>query len=344
MTCILAATMRPHRRVCLALALAPLLFPVGSASAQEGVRVDPGPIWTARTENDKFSTVPGGTDRYYTAGNQVAYTSSPNQVPQAASDFGRFLFGGGTTWLGVSVGQQIYTPANTRLIQPDPNDRPYAGYLAATVSLIQDVENTRNVVGMSLGVIGPSAGGRLIQNGFHALINTEPAHGWSAQLHDEPALQFSASRTWRKQLVSLGPVETDVLPAVALGVGTVRDYVQAGARLRIGHGLDRDFGPARITQGLDGGDAYLPGDGLGYYAFIGVSSQAIARDAFLDGTLTGRSPHVSRRPLMADAEGGVAVLWRGTRISYTHTWQTDAFRGQKAGLFNFGSIALSTRF
>jgi hypothetical protein len=344
MTCTLAAKMRPHRRVCLALALATLLYPVSVAVAQDGVRVDPGPIWTARTENDKFSTVPGGTDRYYTAGNQVAYTSSPNGVPQAASDFGRFLFGGGTTWLGVSVGQQLYTPRDTRLIRPDPNDRPYAGYLAATVNLIQDVENTRNVIGASLGVIGPSAGGRLVQNGFHTFIGSEQSHGWSAQLHDEPALQLIASRTWRQQLFALGPVETDVLPAVTVGVGTVRDYAQVGGRLRIGHGLERDFGPSRITDGLNGGDAYLPGDGLGYYLFVGVSGQAIARDAFLDGTLGGRSAHVSRRPLMADAEGGFAVLWRGARISYTHTWQTDAFRGQKVGLFNFGSIALSTRF
>ena len=344
MTCTLAATMRPHRRVWLAVALAPLLFPVGIASAQDGVRVDLGPIWTIRTENDKFSTVPGGTDRYYTAGNQVAYTSSPNGVPQAVSDFGRFLFGGGTTWLGVAVGQQLYTPTNTKLVHPDPADRPYAGYLAATVNLIQDVENTRNVVGMSVGVVGPSAGGRLVQNGFHVLIDTEQTHGWSAQLHDEPALQFTASRIWRKRLIALGPVETDVLPAVALGLGTVRDYAQVGGRLRIGHGLERDFGPARLTDGPSGEDAYVPGDGLGYYVFVGASGQAIARDAFLDGTLSGRSPHVSRRPLMADFEGGLAVLWRGTRISYTHTWQTDAFRGQKAGLFNFGSLALSTRF
>lgn len=340
----LATTLRRYRRVCFAGVLAPWLLPIGAASAQDGMRVDPGPIWTVRTENDKFSTVPGGTDRYYTAGNQVAYTSSPNAVPQAVSDFGRYLFGGGTTWLGVSVGQALYTPANTSLIHPDTSDRPYAGYLAATVSIIQDVEDTRNVVGMSVGVIGPSAGGRLIQNGFHVLIGSAQVHGWAAQLHDEPALQFTASRIWRKRLVAVGPVEADLLPAVTLGVGTVRDYAQVGGRLRIGHGLARDFGPARLTDGPSGEDAYLSGDGLGYYAFVGVSGQAIARDAFLDGTLSGRSPHISRRPLMADFEGGLAVLWRGTRISYTHTWQTDAFRGQKVGLFNFGSIALSTRF
>ena len=337
-----AATLRPFWRVAFASALAS--FTVPAVAQDSSPRVDLGPIWTVRTENDKFSTVPGGTDRYYTAGNQVSYTSAPNGVPQAVSNLGQYIFGGGTTWLGLSVGQQIYTPTDTERIRPDPNDRPYAGYLAATARLIQDVENTRNVVSVSLGVIGPSAGGRLVQNGFHSVIGAAPSHGWASQLQDEPAVELTATRIWRKRLGAVGPLESDILPAATIGVGTVRDYAEIGGRLRIGHGLDRDFGPSRLTDGPNGEDAYLRGDDLGYYIFAGVSAQAIARDAFLDGALTGRSAHVSRRPLMADIEGGLALLWRGTRISYTHTWQTDAFRGQKAGLFNFGTVALSTRF
>jgi hypothetical protein len=342
MPCTHAATGRLLSWAAIILAIAAGGHP--AAAQDNGARVDLGPIWTIRTENDKFSTVPGGTDRYYTAGNEIAVMLSPGHAPQFATDFGRYLYGEGQTWLGVSVGQQIYTPTDTARIHPDPNDHPYAGYLSATATLIQDVGNTRNVLSAGLGVIGPYSAGQLVQNAFHSVINSPTSHGWASQLHDEPEIQFTAARIWRKNLVSLGPLETDVLPAVTLGVGTVRDYVQAGGRLRIGHGLERDFGPGRLVDGPSGEDAYLPGDGLGYYAFVGASGQAIARDAFLDGNLTGRSAHVSRRSLMADFEGGIAVLWRGTRISYTHTWQTDSFRGQKSGLFNFGSIALATRF
>ncbi len=307
-------------------------------------RVDPGPIWTLRTENDKFSTVPGGTDRYYSAGDEISYMSSPGRVPEVASDFARSLYGEGTTWLGFSLAQEIYTPYDTTRIHPDPADHPYAGHLYSTTTLIQDVGNTRNVVAVGLGVIGPSALGKQIQNGFHVLIGDAQTHGWASQLPDEPAAELTVSRTWRVPVVSAGAVETDVLPMVAVGVGTVRDYVQAGGRVRIGHGLERDFGPGRITDGPSGQDAYLPGDGLGYYVFAGASGQAIARDAFLDGNLFGRSASVHKRDLMGDFEGGAALLWRGTRISYTHTWQTDAFKGQIKGLFNFGSIAVSTRF
>lgn len=327
----------------LSIALVLTIAAAGPALAQSTTRVDPGPIWTARTENDKFSTVPGGTDRYYTAGNEITYVSAPNKVPQAAADLGQYIFGAGTTWLGFSLGQQIYTPTDTTLIRPDPKDRPYAGYLAATTSLIQDVGNTRNVIAGSLGVIGPSAGGRLVQNGFHAVISDTPSHGWGYQLPDEPAIEVTATRIWRERLTN-GFFQTDVLPAVAIGVGTVRDYVRVGGRFRFGHGLDRDFGPSRITDGGTGTDAYLPGESFAYYGFVGASGQAIARDAFLDGDIWSRSASVPRRPLMGEFEGGFAVIYRGTRISYTHTWQTDAFQGQKKGLFNYGSIAASAQF
>ncbi len=317
----------------------------GQAQAQDtGTRVDPGPIWTLRTENDKFSTVPGGTDRYYTAADELTYMSSPGRVPQAASDLARTLYGSGLTWLGVSVGQQIYTPTDTSRIHPDPKDHPYAGYTAATATLVQDIGQQRDVLAVSLGVIGPAALGRPIQNGFHSLINSEQSHGWAAQLPNEPALELTATHMWRQRLLTLGPAETDIIPAVAVGVGTVRDYVRVGGRLRIGHGLDRDYGPSRMTDGPTGTDAFLPAESVAYYVFAGASGQAIARDAFIDGALFSHSAHVPRRPLMAEFEGGIAVIYHGTRISYTHTWQTDAFQGQKAGLFNYGSIAASVHF
>jgi len=330
--------------LCTVLALAGPAWADAPAPAEALSRVDIGTTWTLRTENDKFSTVPGGTDHYYTAGNQISVMSAPGRVPEVAADIARFLWGDGTTWAGFSLGQQLYTPTDTGRVHPDPLDHPYAGYLSATATLIQDVGNTRNVLSTSLGVIGPAALGRQVQNGFHSIIDSPQVRGWGSQQNNEPAVEITASRIWRVALVSAGPIETDVLPALTIGLGTVRDYAQLGGRLRLGHGLNRDYGPSRITDGLNGEDAFLPGEGLGYYAFAGASGQAVARDAFLDGALFGRSPSVYRRSVIAQFEAGVAVLWGGTRLSYTHTWQTDSFRGQKVGLFNYGSIAASMRF
>ena len=82
-----------------------------------------------------------------------------------------------------------------------------------------------------------------------------------------------------------------------------------------------------------------------WYVFAGADGQAIARDEFLDGSaFRSNSPHVTKKPFLGEFEAGLAVMLYGVRLSYTQTWQTQSFNGQKAGLFNFGSFAASVRF
>ena len=125
----------------------------------------------------------------------------------------------------------------------------------------------------------------------------------------------------------------------------MRDYVQLGATFRIGQGLNSDFGAPRIQPGLSGTDAYTQTRPFAWYVFAGADGQAIARDIFLDGnTFRSNGPHVSKKAFVGEFQAGLAVLYRGLRISYTQTWQTEQFNGQKAGLFNFGSLAVSAKF
>jgi hypothetical protein len=75
-----------------------------------------------------------------------------------------------------------------------------------------------------------------------------------------------------------------------------------------------------------------------------VNGQAIARDAFLNGTLWRSSPSVPHNWMVGGFQAGAAIIWRGVRVSYTQTWETAAFQGQRGGLFNFGSLAVSMSF
>ena len=78
--------------------------------------------------------------------------------------------------------------------------------------------------------------------------------------------------------------------------------------------------------------------------FSGVSGQAIGRDAFLDGALFSRSPHVRRNVLLGEFQVGLAVIWQGVRLTYTQTWQSEQYQHQRPGLFNFGSLSVSATF
>ncbi len=338
-------------RTIFTAALGCALAAFGAGQAGAAAPPDPQGTWTFQVENDAVSTFKGTSDQYYTSGLRLGYTSGTTHVPEFLSGIGRAVWGDGVQRVSIDLSQSLFTPRNTQARQPVPGDRPYAGWLHADLGLIHDTDEARSVLGLSLGVVGPSALGKTVQNGFHNIIGDTPNLGWRNQVKDEPAVLLLAERTYRLPLyrfnvAGLNGLETDVLPSATVGIGTVRDYVQAGISLRLGQGLASDFGAPRIRPGLTGTDAYLPTRPFAWYVFAGADGQAIARDVFLDGnTFRDRpTPHVTKRPFVGEFQGGLAVMAYGVRLTYTQTWQTEEFRRQKAGLFNFGSLALSAKF
>ena len=305
---------------------------------------DPHGIATFQVENDAVSTLRGTSDQYYTSGLRLGYVTGTGSVPDFLSRLGTTVWGDGVQRVSIDLSQSIFTPRNTQINPPDPHDRPYAGYLRLGTALIHDSDTARSLLGVSVGVVGPAALGREVQNGFHDIIGDTENKGWSHQLKDEPALELLVERTWRKPLTRFGAVEVDALPELTAGAGTVRDYVQAGLTFRVGQGLASDFGAPRIRPGLSGNDPYTPVLPFVWYAFAGADGQAIARDIFLDGSTFQDSPHVSKKWLLGEFQAGLAVMAYGVRITYTQVWQTPSFTAQKAGLFNFGSLAASVRF
>ncbi|MBV8916110.1 MAG: lipid A deacylase LpxR family protein [Acetobacteraceae bacterium] len=306
---------------------------------------DPHGILTFQVENDAVSTYRGTSDQYYTSGLRLGYTTGTDAVPGFLTNASRAVWGDGVQRISIDLSQELFTPRNTQLNPPDPQDRPYAGYLHLSTQLLHDKDNSRSILGFSVGVVGPAALGEEVQNGFHRLIGNTPNQGWGHQLKNEPAFQFLVQRTYRLPIGGLGGVEFDALPGGIIGLGTVRDYAEVGFVLRFGQGLNSDFGVSRITPGFSGGDAYVPTRPFVWYVFGGADGQAVARDEFLDGsTFHSGSPHVNKRPFQGELELGAAMMLAGVRVTYTQTWQTPQFSRQRSGLFNFGSLAASVRF
>src|SRR5262249_28619237 len=144
---------------------------------------------------------------------------------------------------------------------------------------------------VDIGLIGPAAGGEWVQNNFHRLINDTPAMGWANQLHNEPTLGLIFERRWRTNhgVVLEDPkLEFDVVPRLGVAVGNVSDYISAGGQLRIGKDLQNDFGPPRPRPALPGSEGFI-GHGFGWYFFVGLGGEAVARNIFLDGNTDGTS-------------------------------------------------------
>src|SRR5271156_6671886 len=224
---------------------------LGTSAVRAAPPADPSSIWTLEDENASISA--GDlTDRYYVNGLRLGWTSPTSQVPEFLATLGNTLWGEGQQRIAFSVSQQIYTPADTQLSVPDPHDRPYAGLLLGNFSLLSDTDTSRSVLMLSLGWTGPASGAEALQNGFHSLIGQSHDNGWDHQIDNTAAFEVLSGRTWRLPITQFGGMETDVLPSLTAAVGDVRDYVQVGGTIRIGQGLDSDFGAPRLRPGLTG--------------------------------------------------------------------------------------------
>ncbi len=335
-------------RVCLLfpVILAATLISAPPASAQDASLAaplpDPSGTFAFSLENDMF----GGSDRYYTNGFQFAYRSPSADLPSPLDWFNQrldWLMGPGTLRWGWAFGQSIYTPQDTERVRPDPRDRPYAAYLYGALSLTRVSERSSNLFELQAGVVGPSALGEFVQNNYHDAINIPQTNGWHSQLKDEPAITALYERRWRVPLGTIGGVEAEVIPAVSVSLGNVQTYGGFGAVARFGEGLDADYGPPRFRPALAGSTWIQPRQDLGWYVFAGLDGRAMARDIFLDGNIWRDSRSVDKRILVGDLQAGVALLWRGIRLSYTQVWRSEEFYGQ-SGLQSFGSLSASFRF
>jgi hypothetical protein len=331
-------------RPLLATLFAALAVP---ALAQVTPAPDPAASWNLTVENDLF----GGTDRYYTSGFQFSWFSASADPPRWLAWLGDiatpFLPLGGRPRWGLALGQNIFTPDDTLARVPDPNDRPYAGWLYGSLILASHTRTALGALEIQLGVVGPAALGEQVQNNVHDAINVGRALGWDRQLKDEPGINVILTRQWRFNQ----PLDRDdprglaigLVPSLTASLGNVQTYASAGLMLRLGSNLEADFGPPRIRPSLAGSSFFQP-DGLwGWYVFAALEGRAVARDIFLDGNTFRDGPRVDRETLVGEGALGAVLIMPWARLSYTHTFRSREFAGQ-GRMAQYGSVSLSFRF
>ena len=311
----------------------------------------PSAAQTASSGGDAFFSLQGEnasissgsiTDRYYTNALRIGYTS-PEDAYTVLHRLTDPVFGEGHVRLEVDLTQQIYTPLATQLSAAPKGDEPYAGVLLANFAAVQEDANSLSSIGLSVGLVGPSALGEDVQNGFHDLIGQGRNLGWRSQLRNEPVFGVSVGRIWRQSLANLGGLETDVLPMVDVTAGTLRSAAEAGFTLRIGRSLQNDFGATRIRS-VAGGDIFHPGDVVGWYIFAGAKGQLVANDITLNGNTFVSSMSVPIVPVVGEVDFGAALMGDGFRVTIADSVQTQTFRHQKGGAHQMGSLGLSVLF
>jgi hypothetical protein len=259
-------------------------------------------------ENDSFID---HIDRHYTNGLYLAWTGDAQQRDDETARLMQAIMLPGkknALWhTGFFAGQSMFTPEDLDAHFPSPKDRPYAGWLYAGARLYRDSGDTLDTAEAALGVVGPASLAGDLQKSWHglALFGGIYPNGWRYQLRDEPGLMLSEQRTWRVNLMD-GPLEAEILPEANIRLGNIFTYAGAGAMLRIGSGLNADWGPARIAPAESGA----------------------ARNIFLNGNTFQDSARVSSRPFVGDFNAGATVMFPGARLTASYTNRTREFVGQ----------------
>lgn len=293
-------------------------------------------------ENDIFYK----TDRDYTNGVELSYTTASQGTPKLFVDVARwlpFFSPSGKVRASYALGQSIYTPSHLGAIDPPLTDRPYAGFLYGGFGLSDDTGERLDQVELQIGVIGPSSLASDTQKFVHKIFNDRPPLGWQTQLRGEPGIVLTYSRN-----VKLVPRQSflglfiDLEPHYGGAIGNVYDYVNVGAMARIGFNIPDDYGPLRIEPSLPGSGSFQSTGGIGAYVFAGVDGRAIARNLFLDGNTWETSRHVDKNTLVGDLELGATVTFNFMQVSFTHVIRTKEYKSQTAA-DQFGAVNLSFR-
>jgi hypothetical protein len=294
-------------------------------------------------ENDIFS----GTDRHYTNGVMLSYLSAPNKVPDVMRAAAReipLIDSNGQLHYSLRLGQSMFTPKDITIESLQPEDRPYAGWTYAALGLVSEKDNTLDELELTLGIIGPSSLAEDTQDYVHVLRNNDRPKGWDHQLSNELGVNVAYSRSWRQTnpYLLFGVLESELIPHAGFSVGNVFTHGAAGATLRIGQGLDQDFGAARIRPSLPGSLFFRGSRDFAWSAFIGAEGRVVGRNIFLDGNTFQNSHSVDKKMVVGDIQAGISLLWRNTRITFTSVYRSKEFENQNEA-DRFGAISISFR-
>ena len=284
-------------------------------------------------ENDFFA----GYDQHYTNGVQLAFLVDLNKSPQWLQSMSA------DPRMVVAVGQRIYTPTNTDIATPDPNDRPYAGWAYVMGDLRTSAAPTIDHLSVTVGVVGPASGARQTQNGVHRMLGEARSKGWDTQLRNQPTFMVGYERAWPAVWQgTFGSHQMDLGVRAGGNIGTPLTYVEAGTVIRFGANLPTDLPVTHVSLGPPR-DGYRGTTRFGWYVWLGLDAHAVAYNEFIQGSTFTNGSRVERENFGTDIQIGIAAAWPKARVGFTVVQRSREFAGQP-GSDRYGQLAVSVPY
>lgn len=277
-------------------------------------------------DNDYFTA----RDHYYTQGLHLEIVS-----PALTRSFLKYLFPrfkNGYSKVGLGIEHDAYTPTSIQSTAILYGDRPFAAALMLKPFSISTDNAKQKLSGiLSLGVLGPSAGGKEMQTTIHEKTGNIIPKGWEYQIHNDVVINYQLG--YERMLFMAGDnllLNTDA----QVRLGTLSDQLSIGATVMAGL-LESPF-----TQNR-------PSKKLHLYFYYRPSVQFVAYDATLQGGLfndgspyTISASNISRFTFSNRA--GIAFNYRALSLEYFQVLMTKEFETGK--LHRYGGIEVAVGF
>jgi hypothetical protein len=329
--------------------VAPLVCPAAAtAQSVDAAKSAATSYFTATLENDLFV----GKDSGYTNGIAVGWTHAgftefdeqnlPGWIHALARHLDVGTAAGKRRAVSYAIGQAMQTPGDITVATPLPDDAPYAGLLAWSVSLQAYDERVVDRWGLTLGVVGPLSGAEPAQKLIHEVTGSDQPGGWDNQIRNEPVFAVGVERLWRIGQHAMGESTAADLITIGSGeIGNLQSRVALGMGVRLGRALELSFPSAAVLPGRRANS--LAGAGAtDWNVFLNVQGMFVANDIGIDGNSFRDGPSVPLEHWQAQAVTGLAFNWQRWAVLLSVAVATDRFEGQR-DTGRFGSLSVTRR-
>ncbi len=253
-----------------------------------------------------------------------------------------------------SIGQEFYTPELIEVRAPQPNDRPWVGWLYTSWMLgISRSETSRHDFDLQIGVTGPASLAEQVQSEWHRLIDTGVPRGWDNQFDNEIGVNLFYDYQKIIRPTAKRRVEVDFVPNLRVAGGTLMTNMAVGGVFRVGKNIS-GFPFRRLESFMFTGLSTLGSEQQPqapilakgrpkweFYIFAGGYGKAVAHNYFLEGSLFRSDPGVNPEEFVWDVLYGFSLRRKQWRLTYTISRRGPEFDrtvGTDNGIHNFSSL------
>ncbi|MCK5819955.1 MAG: lipid A deacylase LpxR family protein [Psychromonas sp.] len=243
--------------------------------------------------------------------------------------------------ISYNIGQIIQTPVDLKSAEINKDDAPYVGLIGWNARL-QSFDNViDDQIGLTIGAVGPIAGGEFSQSLVHKLTDSKDPNGWDNQIGNELIVRLDTLRKWRFYDKSFHYTQIDFITGGGGGVGNLKSDISVGLTARWGTSLESsyDIAPLFAAQQFNS----LSPSPLGWYIFTNITGSYVFNDIFFNGNTFKDSHSVDLINEQFSLSYGVMFNIHHLNIIYTDVLLSDQYKTQEE-MSRFGAISISYKF